>query len=71
MSARDFCTSIVDVTNASKALFKPNKTVALAPNAITRALAASKDLLNSETCPVILPNGWPPLVLKFKLRLYC
>ena len=57
MSCKDFCTSIVEVTRALKALSSPKIIPALAPKAITRALEASNDFENSLTFPVIRPRG--------------
>ena len=57
ISCKDFCTSMVAPTKALKARWTPKIIPALAPKAITRALDASKDLLNSFTCPVIRPRG--------------
>ena len=57
ISAKLFSTSMVAVTISLKALVIPYTAPADAPNAKTRALEASSDLLNSDTLPLILPNG--------------
>jgi hypothetical protein len=57
ISASFFSTSTVDVTREDRAFSTAKIAPAEAPKAITRALDASKLLLNSETCPVILPKA--------------
>ena len=57
ISASDFSTSIVVVIKDLKPCTTELRTPTEAPNANTRALAASIDLVNSSACPVILPKG--------------
>ena len=59
MSVNFFSTLIVVATKDLKALLIPLITPTLAPNAITRALEASIDFVNSSASALILPSILP------------